>query len=100
MIFFFFFGCPYEFVKCYLERKYEDDDSLEELEEAMESRKIEEKELVTDENEKCTVSKILICIILCILGLLCQPLYLMFYLLYVMMECYRRLGCWIFFAYY
>jgi hypothetical protein len=94
LIFFFFLGCPYEFIKCYLEKKYEDhDDSFDGYEEDRYNE-------ANNENEECTCGKISICILLAILGILCQPIYLLFYVLYGLMECYRRFGCWIFIATY
>lgn len=32
------------------------------------------------------------------LGVLCQPLYIMFYVLYGLMECYRRFNCWFYYV--
>ena len=54
-----------------------------------------------DENNKNNEKKnnnIFIIIILIILGLICQPLYLLFYILYALMECYRRFNCWFYYV--
>lgn len=104
LVFFFFFGCAYEFIKCYLEKKYkddEDDDSDSEFEDSGHHNHHQNKPSENpneDEDDSCTCGKVTICIILGALGFLCQPLYLLFYILYGMMECYRRFGCWIFLA--
>jgi hypothetical protein len=92
--FFLFFGCPYEFIKCYLEKKVDDDDSIEYND--IEEGKQENKD--NNEDESCTCGKITVCIILGIVGFALQPLYLLFYILYGMMECYRRWGCLMFYA--
>jgi len=90
LIFFLFLGCPYEFVKCYLQKKYKDlaDDINY-------GHKEEEEE---EDNDECTVGKVLMCILLSAIGVLCQPLYLIFYILWAVMECYRQFGCFIFLA--
>jgi hypothetical protein len=93
IVFFFLFGCPYEFVKCYLEKKFEEDD---------EDKSVDYDEDIQTEvepvNEEMTCKKWTICILLAFLGLLCQPLYLVFYMMYGLMECYRQFGCWMFMA--
>jgi hypothetical protein len=89
LIFFLFLGCPYEFVKCYLEKKYKnlaDDINFND-------KKEEEEE---EENDECTLGKVLICILLSAIGVLFQPLYLIFYIFWAIMECYRHFGCFIF----
>lgn len=50
-----------------------------------------------EKEEKCDNETICICVILGILGFGLQPVYLMFYLLIAMMECYRRFACWYFY---
>jgi hypothetical protein len=80
-----------------LNRKFDDEDSQDwDMENERHRRKTKELE----DNSECTLGKIAICSLLGIIGVFCQPIYLMFYLLYAMMECYRRIGCWMFFAYY
>lgn len=55
--------------------------------------------LIEDREYKdCKCPEIAVCILLGLVGFMIQPLYLMFYILYGMMECYRRFGCWIFWA--
>ncbi len=48
------------------------------------------------EADKCKENSIIALLIF--LGILCQPLYLLFYLLYAMMECYRRFSCWFYYV--
>ena len=31
-------------------------------------------------------------------GIICQPIYLMFYILYGLMECYKRFNCWFYYV--
>ena len=47
-----------------------------------------------DENKK---SKLVI-VLLIIARIICQPIYLMFYILYRLMECYRRFNCWFYYV--
>lgn len=54
-------------------------------------------EIDNEDSEKCDNETICICVLLGILGFGLQPLYLMFYLLVAMMECYRRFACWYFY---
>ena len=98
LAFFFFFGCAYEFVKCYLQQKFEDEDVYEddyEMDHEYNNRAHNEDRL---ENGKLSCCQIIMRIFLACLGLACQPLYLMFFVIYGMMECYRRFGCWMFYA--
>ena len=48
------------------------------------------------EKDKCKENSILGLLIF--LGVLCQPLYLIFYFLYGLMECYRRFSCWFYYV--
>ena len=104
LVFFFFFGCPYEFIKCYLNRdpEEEDEDADFNYDDDIEANRqgAGNKKRNNEEDEGCNCKKVSICILLGLLGLLCQPIYLMFYILYAIMECYRRFGCWIFLASY
>lgn len=89
--FFFFLGCPFEFVRCYLNRndKNDDDDDFN-----YDFNKREE-----EENKPLIWSDYLIIFLLIILGIFLQPLYLLFYLLMAMMEAYKSCGCFMFWAY-
>ena len=115
-LFYLFAGCPYEFVRCYLERKSEKDndnenksnfDSIEIYEDNLNEYGIVSKNnkrnySVNNQNsnnqnelneENMNKNSKLIIGILIFLGVLCQPLYLAFYAIYTLIECYKRLNC-------
>jgi hypothetical protein len=101
IIFFLFFGCPYEFIKCYLKNdpNIDDDDSVDDYYIPAENEFRPEDQNNVDkekESKECTCGVATVCVFLAILGFFMQPLYLLFYILYGMMECYRRMGCWVF----
>lgn len=94
-------GCAYEFLKCYREKSEEADDS-EDMDSDIErnndpERHNREAAAGEEEGEKKEENKWMITLVI-VGGILCQPLYLMFYLIYGMMECYRKLGCWFYYA--
>ncbi len=102
IVFYLFFGCAYEFVKCYTKKKTIDDDDDEfdspfdfngfDLDYNIESREESQK---NEEEEK--KSKVVIGLLIFI-GIICQPIYLLFYILYGLMECYRRFNCWFYYV--
>ncbi len=116
IVFFFFFGCAYELVNYYLTDQPEEDDenninnnNYEGVNDntgrntyinsnvcRLEVRKPKPKPKIVVE-EGWTTKKILICCLLACLGILLQPLYLLFYILIGVMECYRRFACWYFY---
>ncbi len=114
IIFYCLFGCAWEFAKCYLNKKKnpEDEDDQDEHnnssipysnEYAQEDAHPDnhQKQQVEDQAEiheksKCKENTILAFIIF--LGILCQPLYLILYMLYGLMECYRRFSCWFYYV--
>ena len=85
-LFYLFAGCPYEFVKCYLERKINNEN---ESKSNIDSIEIYEENI----NEFGIKNSKLIIGLLIFLGILCQPLYLAFYAIYTLIECYKRLNC-------
>ena len=91
LAFFFFLGCPYEFVKCYLNRNEKDDDDDDDNYNYDNKKEEEKLPLIW------TDYLIIFCLI--VLGIFMQPLYLMFYLLMAMMQVFRQFGCWVFWAY-
>lgn len=100
LIFFFFLGCPFEFIKCYLNKKENanndnDSDDDSDLESQRQSNRV-----IAEEDKEIGCKEISMCVLLALLGILCQPFYLLFYVLYGMMECYRRFGCWFYYAAY
>ena len=102
IVFYLLFGCAYEFVKCYTKKKTIDDDDDEfdspfdfngfDLDYNIESREESQK---NEEEEK--KSKVVIGLLIFI-GIICQPIYLLFYILYGLMECYRRFNCWFYYV--
>ena len=116
-IFYLFAGCPYEFVKCYLERgdknKGYDNrsnlDSIEIYEDNINEYGIgigigenglnnsnQSNNINTGNEEKKKNSKVIIWLLI-FLGILCQPLYLAFYAMYTIIECYKRFNCLFYF---
>ena len=114
-IFYLFAGCPYEFVKCYLERKQNKgnenksnldsieiyEDNVNELgigigigENGINSNQSNNMNAGGEEKEKN--SKAIIWLLI-FLGILCQPLYLSFYAIYTLIECYKRFNCMFYF---
>ena len=95
LAFFLFLGCPYEFINCYLDKRFENKD--EEDDNPVDEDESDEKNKIEIKKDELTAGKICICILLGLLGIACQPFYLIFYLLYTVMEAYRRFGCWVLF---
>ncbi|MCQ2820859.1 MAG: E3 ubiquitin protein ligase [archaeon] len=116
-LFYVFFGCAYEFIHCYTKNKNSDDEEGNDEDEFdfemqrqrnnsgsnsgsnsnnnSESNSNQNGE--GEENGKKKKKMWIICL-LGFLGFLCQPLYLMFYILYGLMECYRRFNCWFYYV--
>ena len=119
-LFYLFAGCPYEFVRCYLERKIEkenenenksnfdsieiyDDNNINEYDVGPRNKKnnsnVNQSNIYNRNNmnessaENNSKNSRLIIGILIFLGILCQPLYLAFYAVYTLIECYKRLNC-------
>ena len=90
-IFYFFCGCIYEFVKCYRNRGKKNspkDNIIDINDNYLSFRKKINLSSMDDEKDNKYIIGLLI-----ILGILCQPIYLSFYLLYVLIEFFRRLNC-------
>ena len=92
IIFFAFFGCAYEFAKCYIERSNKTEDEEESNYECN-----YEVENQLESNKPLTRGDKILLFLLIFVGILCQPIYLMIYLLYALMECYRRFNCWFYY---
>ena len=113
-LFYLFAGCPYEFVRCYLERKSDNDEnksntnSIEIYEENINEFGIgfrNRRNAFGNQNgnnngnnnsndvENTNKNRRLIIGLLIFLGILCQPLYLAFYAIYTLIECYKRINC-------
>ena len=92
IIFFAFFGCAYEFAKCYIEKSFRSED-----EEDSNYEYNYEVENQSENNKSLTRCDKVILGFLIALGVACQPIYLLIYLLYALMECYRRFNCWFYY---
>ena len=90
LLFYIFFGASYELIKCYLDpsKDQENEDDLE----------LGYRGTVEQKDEKLTKFQYFICGLLVLLGIILQPLYLMFYIVYGLMQIYRRLPCWVIYA--
>lgn len=103
LTFYIFFGCPYEFVKCYLYKSYLDDDEIKNQDRNTYRQNTHQQNNIDvnkSEDTECTCGKILVCVLLVALGVFLQPVYVLFYILYGMMQLFRECGCWIFMASY
>ena len=58
----------------------------------------EESQNESNRNEEEEKKSKVIIAILIVVGIICQPIYLMFYVLYGLMECYRRFNCWFYYV--
>ena len=114
-IFYLFAGCPYEFVKCYLERKKKNGnenrsnfDSIEIYEDNINEfgigigfgeNRLNNSNQSNNANstEEGTKNSKAIIWLLIFIGVLCQPLYLAFYAIYTLIECYKRFNCMFYF---
>ena len=106
IIFFAFFGCAYEFCKCYIERNEktdsdEDDDSnyennFQQINGITNETNVNNQNNA-EENRSLDKCDIFLLALLSILGIFMQPLYLIFYLLLGLMECYRKFNCWFYY---
>ena len=116
-IFYLFAGCPYEFVKCYLERKNNKGndsrsnlDSIEIYEDNINefgigigigenglNNSVNQSNNANSSNEEKNKNSRAIIWLLIFIGILCQPLYLAFYAIYTLIECYKRFNCMFYF---
>lgn len=97
-IFFLLFGCAYEFIKFYLKNKNkreenEDDDSFEDMAD-VENQIRRNNSNISQEDKKLTGKEKTMCVFLGFLGVLLQPLYLLFYILFAIVDFFRRFNCW------
>ena len=120
--FYMFCGCSYEFVKCYQNRREQNDsesdfsvnDYFDERSANVHNRKsylsidrsrngsniyntnnivrVNKNQLKKEKKDNKYIIALLI-----FLGILCQPIYLTFYILYALIECYKRLNCLFYF---
>ena len=89
IVFIAFFGCAYEFTKYYVEKINKIRDKEEEDEESNSAENDEQESQNQSNKVLSDWNKITIALII-MLGIFCQPIYLMIYLLYAIMECLKR----------
>jgi len=95
IVFFALFGCAYEFTKCYIEKSNKNEDDEDESNDGYNEEQQQDNQNVL--KKEFTKGEKFIIGLLIFLGILCQPLYLMIYMLYALMECYRRFNCWFYY---
>ncbi len=95
LLFYVFCGASYELINCYLNPSEDEDDSDVDIEQNIRQRRQRE---LQQENVKLTNKQIGICVLLGFVGILLQPLYLLFYIVYALMQIYIRLPCWVVYA--
>lgn len=104
LAFFFFLGCPFELIKCYITRDDEDKNEDNFRDHNENGLKVNDEENIMpfqhlDVLERPLSCKdYLICFLIGIIGLFLQPFYLGFYLLYAIMQCYRRMPCFMYYS--
>ena len=115
-------GCCYEFVKCYKNRREQNDSESDfSINDISDERSVNIRDRnsclsidrsrignnLSNTNNIIRVNKMqlrkkkkdnkyIIALLIC-LGILCQPIYLTFYFLYALIECYKRLNCLFYF---
>ena len=52
----------------------------------------------SNNEEKKKDKSIILIILLIILGFVCQPIYVILYMIYALMQCLKRCNCWLFYA--
>jgi len=101
--FFILFGCAYEFTRCYIERKfqiyYEDEDNSQyEYNNESNGGNIRSKNVYSNEDPKYTYWDKIIIVLIILIGIICQPLYIFLYLLFAIIDCYKRFNCWFYYV--
>jgi hypothetical protein len=111
-LFFLLFGASYEIVNCYLEDKnrkeLENEEEVNEnvnptynVSDISQNRRLKDnsrrRPVPQSDDEPITSRQYIIIGLLAFVGIILQPFYLMLKIIEVMMECYRRFGCWFYF---
>jgi hypothetical protein len=107
IVFFAFFGCAYEFAKCYIDKLENSEDDYENEDNSINNQNPNNQNQenkrnyeINNNGEKVYIwsrKEKLILTLVIIIGEICQPAYLMIYLLYALIECYRRFNCWFYY---
>ena len=97
-IFFALFGATYELMTCYFEKRHNVDASIEENNTMPQNNNsvLSVGGALDTENKK-DIRYYLIITALVLLGFILQPFYLMLKFIELLLECYRRFGCWLYF---
>jgi hypothetical protein len=98
LLFYVFCGAAYELIKCYLYPSKDDDEYNDSHYDVEYNIRRQQEQEADQENRVLTRREKILCGFLFFLGLLLQPLYLMFYIVYALMQCYRRMPCWVIYA--
>jgi hypothetical protein len=96
LLFYAVLGAAYELINCYLHPSPDEDEYDESNYDIEYNRRQQQQE--QQENKVLTRKDYIICGLLGFVGFLLQPLYLMFYVIYALMQCYRRMPCWAIYA--
>jgi hypothetical protein len=98
--FFLIFGCPFEFIRCYLNRNKKNEDYDNYIDNLGLYNNEKEKQIIIEEDEDNPLiwKDYLIIILLLILGIILQPFFILYYILYGFMELYRQFGCLVLFS--
>ncbi len=98
LLFYVFCGAAYELINCYLNPSNDDEDYEDSNYDLENNIRRQQQQQEQQENRVLTRREYIICGLLGFLGLLLQPLYLMFYIIYALMQFYRRMPCWAIYA--
>ena len=105
-----FLGCPFELIKCYITNNDEEKKNNLEIIQDDNGNSVRNIRPNNDEDNIMPFQHLeiferplscfdyIICFLIGIIGIFLQPFYLMFYVLYAVMECYRRMGCWMYYS--
>jgi hypothetical protein len=101
--FFAVFGAGWEFIKCFKDDKrkrrrgndWDDQSESDSCPPSRGSSNVSNEDVPKKKYTKSQETWIIVGLV--ILGLFAQPFYLLFKMLEVLMECYRRYGCWFYY---
>ena len=98
-VFYALFGACYELLNCYYDKKKNNDESVDENNTMPHHRNNSILSVGghSDIEYKKDVRYYLIITAIILLGIILQPFYLMLKFIEILLECYRRFGCWLYF---
>lgn len=101
IIFYLVCGAGYEFLKCYYDDSKKEDDDYDEdasdVEAQVHKRRSNSSSMSEETKKKTKCREYTHVTLLMTLGIFVQPFYLLFKVIEMMMECYRRFGCWFYY---